>query len=102
MVHVYAQNRRQMRYNSSSVVGGTSMRTAHPPSAEADVEPLVAPALRQKRTLHLPIMLRALRHRNYRLFFIGQLISLIGTWMQQVAQGWLVLRLTDSPLQLGL
>ncbi|PDW04657.1 MFS transporter [Candidatus Viridilinea mediisalina] len=49
-----------------------------------------------------PAMLRALRHRNYRLFFIGQLISLTGTWMQHVAQGWLVLRLTDSPAMLGL
>lgn len=47
-------------------------------------------------------MLRALRHRNYRLFFAGQLISLTGTWMQNVAQGWLVLRLTDSPALLGL
>ncbi|HMQ35890.1 MAG TPA: MFS transporter, partial [Chloroflexaceae bacterium] len=52
--------------------------------------------------LRLPTMLRALRHRNYRLFFIGQLISLTGTWMQSVAQGWLVLRLTDSPALLGL
>ncbi|RRR69320.1 MAG: MFS transporter [Candidatus Viridilinea halotolerans] len=51
---------------------------------------------------HVPMMLRALRHRNYRLFFIGQLISLTGTWMQNVAQGWLVLRLTDSPAMLGL
>ncbi|NCC37777.1 MAG: MFS transporter, partial [Chloroflexia bacterium] len=50
----------------------------------------------------LPQFLRALRHRNYRLFFIGQLISLIGTWMQSVAQGWLVLRLTDSPALLGI
>jgi MFS family permease len=45
---------------------------------------------------------RALHHRNYRLFFGGQLISLIGTWMQQVAQGWLVLTLTNDPLWLGL
>ncbi|MGD0074564.1 MAG: MFS transporter [Candidatus Binataceae bacterium] len=44
---------------------------------------------------------RALRHRNFRLFFTGQLISLIGTWMQMVAQGWLVLKLTNSPLMLG-
>jgi MFS family permease len=44
---------------------------------------------------------RALRHRNFRLFFIGQLISLIGTWMQMVAQSWLVLKLTNSPLMLG-
>jgi MFS family permease len=43
----------------------------------------------------------ALRHRNYRLFFVGQLISLIGTWMQTVAQGWLVLQLTGDPVWLG-
>lgn len=44
----------------------------------------------------------ALRHRNYRLYFTGQLISLVGTWMQNVAQGWLVYQLTGSPLYLGL
>jgi MFS family permease len=46
--------------------------------------------------------LRALRHRNFQLFFAGQLISLIGTWMQNVAQSWLVYRLTGSPALLGL
>ncbi len=45
--------------------------------------------------------LRALRHRNFQLFFSGQLISLIGTWMQSVAQSWLVYRLTGSALLLG-
>src|SRR5690606_11734006 len=44
---------------------------------------------------------RALRHRDYRLFFIGQGISLVGTWMQQVAMSWLVYRLTDSAFLLG-
>ncbi len=44
---------------------------------------------------------RALRHRNFQLFFGGQLISLIGTWMQSVAQSWLVYRLTGSALLLG-
>jgi MFS family permease len=44
---------------------------------------------------------RALRHRNYQLFFAGQLISLIGTWMDQVAEAWLVYRLTGSALLLG-
>jgi MFS family permease len=44
---------------------------------------------------------RALRHRNYQLFFAGQLISLIGTWMDQVAESWLVYRLTGSALLLG-
>jgi len=42
-----------------------------------------------------------MRHRNFQLFFSGQLISLIGTWMQNVAQAWLVYRLTGSSLQLG-
>src|SRR5579864_8299807 len=48
-----------------------------------------------------PESLRALRHRNYQLFFAGQLISLIGTWMDQVAESWLVYRLTGSALLLG-
>ncbi|WP_224996173.1 MFS transporter [Cesiribacter sp. SM1] len=46
-------------------------------------------------------MFRALRYRNYRLFFVGQGISLIGTWMQQIALSWLVYRLTDSVFLLG-
>lgn len=44
---------------------------------------------------------RALRHRNYRLFYGGQLISLVGTWMMTVAQSWLVLQLTHDPFVLG-
>jgi MFS family permease len=44
---------------------------------------------------------RALRHRNYRLFFTGQSISLIGTWMTRIATSWLVYQLTKSPLLLG-
>jgi len=48
------------------------------------------------------VLLRALRHRNYRLFFGGQGVSLIGTWMTRVATGWLVYRLTDSAFLLGL
>ncbi len=42
------------------------------------------------------------RHRNYRLFFSGQLVSLMGTWITNVTQGWLVYSLTHSPLMLGL
>jgi len=45
---------------------------------------------------------RSFRHRDYRLFFGGQFISLVGTWMQQTAQSWLVYRLTGSSLSLGL
>ncbi|MGA2358254.1 MAG: MFS transporter [Terriglobales bacterium] len=47
------------------------------------------------------VTLRALRHRNFQLFFGGQLISLTGTWMQTVAQAWLVYRMTKSALLLG-
>ena len=46
-------------------------------------------------------MFRALQYRNYRLFFWGQGLSLIGTWMQQIAMSWLVYRLTESVLLLG-
>ncbi len=52
--------------------------------------------------MSLAVTFRALRSRNYRLYFFGQSFSLIGTWMQQVAVGWLVYRLTDSPFLLGL
>jgi MFS family permease len=45
---------------------------------------------------------RALKHRNYRLFFVGQGTSLVGTWLTRVATAWLVYRLTGSPLLLGI
>ncbi len=50
----------------------------------------------------LPPGLRVFRHRNFRLFYLGQLISLAGTWMQAVAQDWLVLELTNDPVALGI
>jgi MFS family permease len=51
----------------------------------------------------LPRMLRSIENRNYRLYFLGQMVSVLGTWLQSVAQAWLVYRLTGgSPLQLGL
>jgi MFS family permease len=49
----------------------------------------------------LHTLFRSLRHRNFRLFWSGQLVSLIGTWMQTVAQAWLVLELTHSSFKLG-
>lgn len=64
------------------------------PSAPGEAVP-EAPQLRWQAAV------RALRHRNFQLFFSGQLISLIGTWMQTVAQSWLVYRLTGSGLKLG-
>jgi MFS family permease len=56
---------------------------------------------RSEPGIRLPVTLRALEHRNFQLFFGGQLISLIGTWMQNVAQAWLVYKLTGSSLLLG-
>jgi predicted MFS family arabinose efflux permease len=50
----------------------------------------------------LPTGLRAFRHADFRRFFVAQLVAQIGSWMQTVAQSWLVLQLTDSPLKLGL
>jgi MFS family permease len=67
------------------------------PMAEAD-QPAVP--LRPAGSRRNP--LRSLRIRNYRLFFFGQLISLTGTWAQQIAQDWLVLRLTNSGTALGI
>ncbi len=71
------------------------------PPASASSSPL-APAAPAEAPSRVPIALRSLRHRNYRLFFAGQLVSLIGTWMQTVAQSWLMYRLTGSELLLGL
>lgn len=48
------------------------------------------------------LLLRAMGSRNYRLYFFGQAVSLVGTWMQQIAMRWLVYRLTKSELLLGL
>src|SRR5438477_6387850 len=62
--------------------------------SQVDQAPAISP-------LRIPAALRSLRHRNFQLFFTGQLISLVGTWMQTVAQSWLVYRLTGSALLLG-
>ena len=66
----------------------------HTPAPDLPEPPRGAPAV--ARTF------AALRHRNFRLFWGGQLISVSGTWLQSVAQAWLVLRLSDSALALGL
>jgi len=52
--------------------------------------------------MNIKTVFRALRHKNYRLFFVGQSISLTGTWMQQIAVSWLVYRMTNSAFLLGL
>ncbi len=67
-------------------------------STDADVR--AVPVVTERRPL-LRRTFESLHHRDFRIFYIGQFISVTGTWMQQVALGWLVLTLTDSPLLLG-
>jgi MFS family permease len=55
-----------------------------------------------RRRATMPRTFRALRHRDFRLWWFGQMVSLVGTWIQFVAQNWLVYRLTGSPAMLGL
>jgi MFS family permease len=61
----------------------------------------VIAALREERTNDFPRAVRALGNRNFRLFWTGNFLSNVGTWMQNVAQGWLVLTLTNSSFWLG-
>src|SRR5499427_3008490 len=68
------------------------MRPSESPPEHPNNEPVIS---------GLGFMLRALEHRNYRLFFSGQSVSLIGTWMTRIATSWLVYRLTNSALLLG-
>src|SRR5258708_24782389 len=57
--------------------------------------------IKERRNRGVGEMFRALRHRNFLLFWSGAFLSNTGTWMQAVAQGWLVLQLSDSPFLLG-
>lgn len=57
--------------------------------------------IQAKLTANSKLLVRALRHRNYRLFFTGQTISMVGTWMQDIAINWLIYQLTGSALLLG-
>src|SRR5437868_10430822 len=57
---------------------------------------------KQENAEGLRSMIRAFRHRNFRLYFGGQSISLIGTWVQQIALGWTIYQLTHSSWLLGL
>src|SRR5713226_6667083 len=68
---------------------------------EISNQPRAVQSLDSRGQGRLKTGLRALRYRNFQLFFSGQLISLVGTWMQSVAQAWLVYRITGSPLLLG-
>src|SRR6202049_5111493 len=70
------------------------------PTAE-EVLPTSSPAPSPSGPSRLPAVFRSLKHRNFRLFFGGQIISLVGTWMQTVAEAWLLYRLTHSAALLG-
>jgi len=71
------------------------------PNAGAVVAAPAAGAAEVEAAFELPRIARALRHRDFRLFWGGNFLSNIGTWMQNVAQGWVVLKLTGSPFWLG-
>src|SRR3979490_259794 len=71
------------------------------PTAE-EVQPTNIPTPGPSGQSRLPAVFRSLKHRNFRLFFGGQLISLVGTWMQTIAEAWLIYRLTGSSVLLGL
>src|SRR6202045_5412984 len=70
--------------------------------AAEDVQPASSPAPSPAAQGRLSTAFRSLKHRNFRPFFGGQLISLVGTWMQTIAQSWLIYRLTGSSVLLGL
>jgi MFS family permease len=78
-----------------SDLGGTVATPPDEPPAEGELSDLAKPS-------SALALLVVFRRRNYRLFFSGQLVSLMGTWMQTVAQAWLVYSLTHSPFLLGL
>jgi len=71
-------------------------------SAPLDEAVEAVPGAPGTTAIELPRIVRALRHRDFRLFWFGNFLSNIGTWMQNVAQGWLVLQLTNSAFWLGL
>jgi predicted MFS family arabinose efflux permease len=74
------------------------MATVDPPRTP-NIPPEIVPL--RARQVRIPKTFAALRHRNYQLFLGGQLISLAGTWMQIIAQGWLVYQISGSELALG-
>ena len=67
----------------------------------AEVQPTISPEPTPGGQGRAVAVFRSLKHRNFRLFFSGQIISLVGTWMQNIAQAWLIYRLTGSSVLLG-
>jgi MFS family permease len=85
-----------------SVYGVQTLSVAQEQAAVPNQSPANPPSAPQPRGSKVRQATSSLRHRNYRLFFFGQLISVMGTWMESVAQSFLVLGLTHSGTQLGL
>ncbi len=88
---------------ANTIAGGVARIASYNMEKMAQTDttrPGMAERVRERSRFHDTI--RSLKHRNFQLFFSGQLISLIGTWMQNVAQAWLVYRMTGSSLLLGL
>ena len=75
------------------------MASIEPPRTP-NIPPEIVPI--RARQFRIPKTFSAMRHRNYQLFIFGQLISLAGTWMQIIAQGWLVYKISGSELALGI
>ena len=92
-----AAGRRQMLFSQPCSISSLA-RCLRPEGCEA----LVSSPTPSRKTTGLKQVFRALDNRNYRLFFFGQGVSLIGTWMQTIALGWLVYRITHSPFLLGM
>ncbi|HSP56354.1 MAG TPA: MFS transporter [Dehalococcoidia bacterium] len=72
-----------------------------PGLAAPEMGEIAAPSVEFAEASRVSQTFRALRHRNYRLYYAGQSVSLSGTWMQTIAQSWLVLQITDSKTALG-
>ena len=77
----------------------TAENTSQPMDLNEELPAIITPQQPEKG---LPRAFSSLRHRNYRLYWFGQMISLMGTYMQTIGQAWLVLELTHSAWQLGL
>ncbi len=69
--------------------------------AAAEVEPIASPSPAPAGQGRFAALFRSLKHRNFQLFLSGQIVSLVGTWMQTVAEAWLIYRLTGSSVLLG-
>jgi MFS family permease len=97
---------RPRRSRCSAISTAATPCTAHPPLTAGERLPQSGrgrcPRAGSLEETFLNDTFRALRHRNYRLFYFGQTISLSGTWMQAIAQAWLVLQITNSKAALGI